>query len=247
VPAPRPVPTARRILPTPDPLRLGWVEAEASGAGLTRLAFHDREPAGAERPENGAAEGHLARLAEEMAAYLGGSEAPFAVPVAAEGTPFQQEVWGALGSLGFGERTTYGDLAVRLGRPSATRAVAAAIGRNPVLVVVPCHRVVGAGGRLTGYAAGLPRKRTLLELERPATPLFTDPGGHRLLTLSPAESGAVAAALTALGVRFDEVGPEAAGCAGPEMAVLRFPPDVDAGAVRAAMAAAAGSAAGGGA
>jgi methylated-DNA-[protein]-cysteine S-methyltransferase len=92
------------------------------------------------------------------------------LPMAAKGTPFQQAVWQALHFIPFGQLTTYGDLARGLGCPSAVRAVGAAVGRNPISILVPCHRVVGATGALTGYAGGVERKAALLELERQAMP-----------------------------------------------------------------------------
>jgi methylated-DNA-[protein]-cysteine S-methyltransferase len=87
------------------------------------------------------------------------------------GTPFQQSVWQALLSIAAGQTRRYGELASQIGRPAAVRAVGAAIGRNPLSIVVPCHRVVGADGSLTGYAGGLDRKAALLERERSSGPL----------------------------------------------------------------------------
>ena len=108
----------------------------------------------------------LPGLQEQLAAYLAGELRAFDVALAPLGTPFQLEVWAALRRVPYGTTTTYGALAAAIGRPSAVRAVGAANGRNPVGIVVPCHRVVGADGSLTGYAGGLDRKRFLLDLER---------------------------------------------------------------------------------
>jgi len=108
---------------------------------------------------------HLAQAARELGAYWRGAATRFTVPIDAEGTAFQQAVWTALRQIGAGRRQTYGEIAGRIGRPEAARAVGAAVGRNPVSVVVPCHRVVGSDGSLTGYAGGLDRKRALLALE----------------------------------------------------------------------------------
>ena len=110
----------------------------------------------------------LPALQEQLGAYLAGQLQSFDVALAPLGTPFQAEVWAALRQVPYGATTTYGALATRIGRPSAVRAVGAANGRNPYCLVVPCHRVVGADGTLTGYAGGLERKRFLLELERGA-------------------------------------------------------------------------------
>jgi methylated-DNA-[protein]-cysteine S-methyltransferase len=97
--------------------------------------------------------------------FFAGTRSHFDLPLAPIGTPWQRAVWDALLAIPFGETTTYGELAKRLGRPSASRAVGHAVGRNPISLVVPCHRVVGANGALTGYASGIERKRWLLDLE----------------------------------------------------------------------------------
>ena len=94
-----------------------------------------------------------------------GRARPFDLPLAPEGTPFQRDVWSAIGAVPFGETITYAELARRCGRPSAVRAAGAATGRNPLTIVIPCHRIMGSGGALTGYAGGLDRKRALLDLE----------------------------------------------------------------------------------
>ncbi len=108
-------------------------------------------------------------LAARARAWFGGDLAAFeGVPVDGGGTPFQRRVWAALRRIPPGRTTTYGALAAALGMPRASRAVGLACGRNPVALAVPCHRVVGADGRLTGYAGGLARKRWLLEHERAA-------------------------------------------------------------------------------
>ena len=104
-------------------------------------------------------------LREQLSAYFAGDLREFDVPLARTGTPFQQAVWAALREVPYGTTCTYGDLAAALGRPTAVRAVGAANGRNPRCLVVPCHRVVGSGGALTGYAGGLERKAFLLALE----------------------------------------------------------------------------------
>jgi methylated-DNA-[protein]-cysteine S-methyltransferase len=105
---------------------------------------------------------------EQLAAYFAGERTGFDLPVQATGTPFQHEVWQALTEIPYGTTWSYGDLAKRIGNPAAVRAVGLANGRNPVSIVVPCHRVVGANGSLTGYGGGIERKRFLLDLERGA-------------------------------------------------------------------------------
>lgn len=110
----------------------------------------------------------LAQTRRELDAYFAGRLQLFTVPLAPTGTAFQLKVWALLAGIGFGEQRTYGDLARSLGQPSAARAVGAAVGRNPLSIIVPCHRVVGASGALTGFAGGLERKAKLLELEAAA-------------------------------------------------------------------------------
>ncbi|WP_127506352.1 methylated-DNA--[protein]-cysteine S-methyltransferase [Paenibacillus humicus] len=104
--------------------------------------------------------------ADELLQYLEGRRDAFTLPFAMSGTPFQLAVWEALKSIPYGDTESYSGIADRIGRPSAVRAVGAAIGANPVLIAVPCHRVIGKGGALTGYRGGMEMKTTLLELER---------------------------------------------------------------------------------
>jgi len=108
----------------------------------------------------------LARTADELEAWFEGELRHFSVPLADPGTEFQRRVWQALGQIPYGTTVSYGELARRIGRPSAVRAVAGAVGDNRLAVVVPCHRVVGSDGSLTGYGGGLWRKRRLLEIEQ---------------------------------------------------------------------------------
>ena len=109
---------------------------------------------------------HLKQAARELTDYFSGARAPFKVRLsAAWGTAFQHAVWKALQGIRCGQTTSYGQLALQLKKPTASRAVGAAVGKNPWSVIVPCHRVVGAQGALTGYAGGLDRKVALLQLE----------------------------------------------------------------------------------
>jgi len=112
--------------------------------------------------------GLAAEAAGQLDAYLAGERADFELPLAPQGTPFEQQVWGALSEIPYGETWSYQQLAERLDRPGAARAVGRANGRNPLWVVVPCHRVIGSDGTLTGYAGGLELKRRLLHLESEA-------------------------------------------------------------------------------
>ncbi len=107
----------------------------------------------------------LRRAVQELQAYFAGERRTFDWPLAPAGTPFQQAVWAALREIPYGETRTYGQIAARIGRPKACRAVGMANNRNPIAIIVPCHRVVGASGALVGYAAGLSVKEQLLRLE----------------------------------------------------------------------------------
>lgn len=106
----------------------------------------------------------------QLAEYFAGTRQTFDVPLDPVGTPFQQRVWLALREIPYGVTISYGTLANRIGNPRAVRAVGLANGRNPISIIVPCHRVIGASGQLTGYGGGLDRKRYLLELERAINP-----------------------------------------------------------------------------
>ena len=159
---------------------LGVLVAEFSAQGaLRRLDFLDghfdehlaqRSAAlGAELREDRRAGAALARELDE---YFGGTRKSFDHPLELDGTDFQRAVWNELLAIPFGELISYGQLAERLGKPGASRAVGSANGANPVPVLVPCHRVIAAGGALGGYSGGLDKKRTLLELEGSLEPLF---------------------------------------------------------------------------
>lgn len=106
----------------------------------------------------------------QVGEYFAGRRTDFDVELAPRGTPFQHAVWDALAAIPTGETRTYGEVAADLGRPGASRAVGAATGRNPISIIVPCHRLVGAAGSLTGYAGGIDRKRWLLAFERSLRP-----------------------------------------------------------------------------
>jgi methylated-DNA-[protein]-cysteine S-methyltransferase len=107
----------------------------------------------------------LRECARQLADYFAGKRRDFDLPLLARGTPFQQRVWQEIARIPFGATLTYAELGVRAGAPGSARAAGAATGRNPHSIVVPCHRVVGSDGRLTGYAGGMERKRHLLEIE----------------------------------------------------------------------------------
>ena len=151
------------------PAPIGTLLLTADSAGLTGVYFepHRWGPSATEVAEwrRGDVDRVLARTRVQLAAYLAGELTTFDLPLAPRGTPFQERVWRALREIPFGTTVTYGELARRLGDPRATRAVGAANGRNPLSIVVPCHRVVGAAGTLTGFGGGIARKRWLLAHE----------------------------------------------------------------------------------
>lgn len=118
---------------------------------------------------------------EQLAEYFAGERTAFEVPLQLAGTPFQQRVWQALVRIPFGTTVTYAQLAEQVGQPTASRAVGNANARNPVSILVPCHRVIGADGKLTGYAGGVDKKRWLLSWER------REPAGHQVCDVNRPE------------------------------------------------------------
>lgn len=152
---------------------LGSVTLVAAGGALTGLYLDGRVPAklaaaldapGGSADE--ATEAVLEEAARQLAEYFDGRRRAFDLPLALEGTPFQRRVWDALLGIGYGETVSYGRVADRIGQPTAVRAVGRANGQNPISIIVPCHRVVGGDGSLTGYGGGLDNKARLLDLER---------------------------------------------------------------------------------
>ena len=108
----------------------------------------------------------FAEAIRQLEAYFAGELRDFDLPLAPQGTPFQLDVWARLREIPYGQTISYGELAMRIGNPKASRAVGMANGRNPLPIVVPCHRVIGSSGKLTGFGGGLPTKEALLALER---------------------------------------------------------------------------------
>ena len=145
----------------------GGMLLTASERGLTGVYF-DRQKyyprVGAEW-ELGRTHAVLKAARKQLKEYFSGKRRDFDLPLDPAGTPFQRSVWRQIAKVRFGKTVSYGELARRTGRPGSARAAGAATGRNPIGIVVPCHRIVGANGSLTGYAGGLDRKRALLELE----------------------------------------------------------------------------------
>lgn len=145
---------------------LGPLTAARSAQGLSGLWFDGQKhhPGALDVPEDDGSDAVLAAAEAALKAYFAGQ--PFNLPpLDPAGTTFQREVWQALIEIPAGTPATYGRLAQRLGRAQAARALGAAVGRNPISILIPCHRVIGADGSLTGYAGGLARKQALLALE----------------------------------------------------------------------------------
>jgi methylated-DNA-[protein]-cysteine S-methyltransferase len=141
---------------------IGDLQLVSDGQSLVRIAFPGRhQQLGGDSKEDAV----LARAAKQLGEFFDGRRRHFDLPLAASGTQFQRAVWSQLTKIPFGEVRSYRDIAAKIGRPTAVRAVGAANGRNPLPIVVPCHRVIGADGSLTGFAGGLERKRQLLVLE----------------------------------------------------------------------------------
>jgi len=140
----------------------------SDGTALTHLLFEREDaPAAADRAAfaAGRRDAVLDRACAQLQEYFAGRRRTFDLPLAPTGTAFQRAVWRALEDIPYGRTESYGTLADRVGRPRAVRAVGAANGRNPISIIVPCHRVIGADGSLTGYGGGLDAKRFLLALE----------------------------------------------------------------------------------
>jgi len=138
-----------------------WQNGRPSRVRLDELAEDDRHPV-------------LLKAERELGEYFAGKRKEFSIALDMRGTPFQKNVWEALLAIPFGETRSYGQLAKQLGNPNATRAVGAANGRNPLSIIVPCHRVIGSTGQLTGFGGGLETKAFLLNLEGSGSKLFND-------------------------------------------------------------------------
>lgn len=138
---------------------VGPLTLSGTETALTKLAFGDARQAGA------CSAPVLEQAAQELAEYFSGTRRDFTVPLAPEGSDFQQKVWAALRSVPYGTTASYKDIAVQTGKPGAAVAVGQANSKNPIPVIIPCHRIIGANGKLTGYTGGLHIKKALLRLE----------------------------------------------------------------------------------
>ena len=156
-----------QLLDTP----IGTLRLVSKDGKLARVEFQGQHHSQAD--ERLEADSTLEATAKQLREYFAGERQHFELSLAPCGTPFQQEVWTSLRAIPFGEVRSYRDIAHEVGRPKAVRAVGAANGRNPIPIIVPCHRVIGSDGSLTGFAGGLETKKLLLKLEG-ALPTTTD-------------------------------------------------------------------------
>ena len=143
---------------------LGCLILKSNGQAITAVSFSEIDP----QEENTCEV--LETCKEQMDNYFSGKSLAFDLPLSPEGTEFQQKVWAELLKIPYGETITYMEMAVRLGDPKCIRAAGTANGKNPIAIIIPCHRVIGAGNKLTGYAGGIWRKKIFLELEMKHNP-----------------------------------------------------------------------------
>lgn len=140
---------------------IGWLGISATDNFLNAIRFLDEEP-GTNKSSSNAI---INQTVTELSEYFDGNRKQFSVPLKPEGSKFQQLVWEKLKQIPYGQTSSYGELAKKLGDPNKVRAVGKANGQNPIPIIIPCHRVIGADNSLVGYAGGIPRKRTLLQHE----------------------------------------------------------------------------------
>lgn len=159
-----------KIINTP----VGQLTLIASDKGLAAVLWENDKPGRVPLPPGGSSDEHpvLMETEKQLLEYFDKKRTFFDLPLDFTGTSFQQKVWNALLSIPFGETRTYGDIARQLGDEKAVRAVGAANGKNPISIIAPCHRVIGASGKLTGFAGGLENKAYLLRLEQKNPTLF---------------------------------------------------------------------------
>ncbi|MEJ0060393.1 MAG: methylated-DNA--[protein]-cysteine S-methyltransferase [Terricaulis sp.] len=145
---------------------IGILALVANEEGLTGLHFENARHGGPPEDARAGANSFIDEARRQLDSYFAGKRRDFDLTLRPQGTPFQQQVWAALRRIPYGVTKSYGQIAAEVGAPQASRAVGAANGRNPIAVIVPCHRVIGANGSLTGFGGGMERKRFLLALEQ---------------------------------------------------------------------------------
>ncbi len=146
---------------------IGMLCISASEVAVTELSFCEERGCATENRES--LPPLLEQAVRELTEYFAGERSDFTLPLAVAGTPFRQAVWTALQTIPCGQTRTYGQIAAQIGRPRAARAVGMACNRNPIGIIIPCHRVLGANGTLTGYAGGVAKKASLIRLEQAHT------------------------------------------------------------------------------
>lgn len=153
-----------KMMPSP----VGALKLVACEVGLTAILWENERPGRVSLGAMREAPDHplLVEAGQQLSAYFAGSLSMFTLPLDFCGTDFQKSVWATLLTIPYGETRSYGEIAHQIGRPAASRAVGAANGRNPISIIAPCHRVIGANGALTGFAGGLAAKELLLDIER---------------------------------------------------------------------------------
>jgi methylated-DNA-[protein]-cysteine S-methyltransferase len=158
---------------------IGELLAVGNGVALTRLHMQGGRTRSSIDPRWRRDDGRFSVLRAQLDHYFAGERREFSLPLAPAGGDFERRVWDELLRIPYGATASYGEVAARVGAPGAARAVGLANGRNPIAVIVPCHRVIGADGSLTGYGGGLERKRLLLDLEAGVTPLAAAVGDQQ--------------------------------------------------------------------
>jgi methylated-DNA-[protein]-cysteine S-methyltransferase len=158
-------PSKRELVEAVFDTPVGPLVARAGDDGLAELLFARRGQRAKPRTGDPSARRHIREIEAQLAEYFDGKRRAFDVALRPQGPPFHMRVWNALLGIPYGETISYGELAARVGDPTAARAVGAANGANPIVIAIPCHRVIGADGKLVGYGGGLWQKRTLLDLE----------------------------------------------------------------------------------
>lgn len=149
---------------------IGKLTLVSDGEAITHLAFENNKYPIADAPRG--TDKIIEKACKELDAYFAGRLKTFTVPVRPEGTAFQLSAWKALQKIPYGATRSYGEQASAIGKPKAVRAIGAANGRNPIPIIIPCHRVIGADGSLTGFGGGMKTKQFLLEMEQGRTPLL---------------------------------------------------------------------------
>jgi methylated-DNA-[protein]-cysteine S-methyltransferase len=161
----------RQMLFTTFDSLIGKLLLVGDGQGLQRLSMQDAPRPARIHPSWERDDGAFDQVQAQLSEYFAGARRVFDIELVLTGNQFELRVWEALGEIPYGETVSYGQIAAAIGQPTAARAVGLANGRNPVALIVPCHRVIGADGSLTGYGGGLERKRLLLDLESGVLPL----------------------------------------------------------------------------